>query len=130
MLDQSGRMVLVEPVGKLLPDKLLNMYQSLTTGGKRTPAALILDLTSIENLSTSGFKAIITLKMALKEDGCKLILTGMQEEVKAKLTSLGLDLIFPLNLSKGEVLWGKLSQVERFPWKVEKPEVAKADHVS
>lgn len=109
-------MVLIEPTGKLLPSELLSMYSDLTLPDKDAPAALILDLTSISDFSTASFRAIIKLKMALKEIGCKLVLTGMQKELKSRFTSLGMDLIFPLHLSKGEVLWGKLGRVERLQW--------------
>lgn len=116
MISDLGRMVLVEPSGRLLPDQLHRMHVELSRPGKEMAAALILDLTSISDFTTASFRAIIKLKMTLRDIGCKLILTGMQDELRSRFTSLGMDLIFPLHLSKGDVLWGKLGSVERLQW--------------
>lgn len=95
---------ILRPVGEIDLSRAPSLRQHISEVQSSKPARLIIDLTHVPYMDSSGVATLVEAMQVARRNGGKIILSAMQERVKSIFEIARLDMVFTIVGSTEEAL--------------------------
>jgi len=96
---EIGGIVVMEVEGEVDAEHAPNLKRALIKAKESVEKGLVMDLTKVSFIDSTGLGVLISLMRQMKEQGSELRLTGMQDEVRSIFEITRLYKVFSLSES-------------------------------
>jgi len=103
-IDQQGNTVIVRPQGDIDLSRSPAFRVKLSEAQRQKPARLIVDLTNVPYMDSSGVATLVEAMQLARRSGTKLVLCALQTKVMSIFEIARLDTVFVIAPSMPEAM--------------------------
>lgn len=103
-IETQGGIVILRPVGDIDLGRSPALRQHLNSAQSQKPTKLVIDLTDVPYMDSSGVATLIEAMQAARKADCQLVLCSLQDKVRSIFEIARLDMVFTIMATTDEAI--------------------------